>query len=254
MRIVVCVKSVAVLADEVELTPDGLAVDPSHIDRALNEWDACAVEQALLMREVRGEGEVVAVTVGDPEAEPAVRRCLAMGADRGLRIWSDALEHADPITVARALAGAITAEQPDLVLCGVQSSDAVNGATGAALAALLELPCVAVVTAIEWDATAARATVSRELEGGLIDRVELPTPAVLTIQTGINTPRYATFRAIKQADQKPLQTEPPGKLGHPAHRLRRLFVPQRPQGAEMLTGSPAAMADRIHQLVQERLA
>lgn len=254
MRIAVCVKSVAVVADEVELTADGRAVDPDALDRALNEWDACAVEQALLMREAAGECEVVAISVGDDEAEPALRRSLAMGVDRGVRIWSDELESADPITVARALSGAVAAEQPDLVLCGVQSSDAVNGATGAALAALLELPCVAVVTAIEWDAAGRRAVVDRELEGGLIDRVETPTPAVLTVQTGINTPRYATFRAIKQADQKDLRVERPGDLGRPGHRLRRVFVPQREGGAEMLNGDAAAVARRIHELVQERLA
>ena len=88
MRIAVCVKSVAVVADEVELTADGRAVEPDVLDRALNEWDACAVEPALLMREAAGEGEVVAISVGDDEAEPAVRRALAMGADRGVRIGS----------------------------------------------------------------------------------------------------------------------------------------------------------------------
>jgi electron transfer flavoprotein alpha/beta subunit len=254
MRIAVCVKSVAVVADEVELTADGRAVEPAVLDRALNEWDACAVEQALLMREAAGEGEVVAISVGDDEAEPAVRRVLAMGADRGVRIWSQQLEGADPITVARALSGAVAAEQPDLVLCGVQSSDAVNGATGAALAALLDLPCVAVVTAIEWDAAGRRAIVDRELEGGLIDRVETSTPAVLTVQTGINTPRYATFRALKQANEKELRVDAPGEPGHPAHRLRRVFVPERAGAAEMLDGDAASVARRIHELVRERLA
>jgi len=129
----------------------------------------------------------------------------------------------------------------------------VNGATGAALAALLDLPCVAVVTAIEWDAAGRRAVVDRELEGGLIDRVEAPTPAVLTVQTGINTPRYATFRAIKQADQKELRVEVPGRLGRPAHRLRRVFVPERGGGAEMLDGDAASVARRIHELVQKKL-
>ena len=108
----------------------------------------------------------------------------------------------DPITTARALAGPIRDEAPDLVLCGVQSSDAVQGATGTALAELLGLPRVAVVKKLEYDGAARKAVVQRELEGGLVDVTEVETPALLTIQTGINEPRYANLRAIKQAEQQ----------------------------------------------------
>src|SRR5919204_3350742 len=120
MRIVVCVKQVAVLGDEVEFLSDGRDVDPDYLDRAVNEWDLYATEEALQLCERVGEGEVVAVSVGDEEAEAALRRCLAMGASRAIRIDADA---ADPLAVARALAEAVAAEQADLVLCGVQSSD-----------------------------------------------------------------------------------------------------------------------------------
>ena len=102
------------------------------------------------------------------------------------------------------------------MLCGVQSSDAVQGATGTALAELLGLPRVAVVTKLEWDAGSQRAIVQRELEGGLVDVIEVETPAVLTIQTGINEPRYATLRAIKQAEQQEIEVVEPGDLGRPA--------------------------------------
>src|SRR5207237_5410940 len=113
------------------------------------------------IRERLGDGEVVVVSVGDMEAEEAMRRCLAMGADRGIRIWSDELEGADPIAVARALAPVVRGEGPDIVFCGVQSSDAVQAATGTALAELLDLPRVAVVTKIEWSGSGT-ATVNRE--------------------------------------------------------------------------------------------
>jgi electron transfer flavoprotein beta subunit len=140
LRIVVCVKQVAALGDEVEFTDDGRSVDPDYLDFALNEWDTYATEEALQIRERSGgEGEVVVVSVGDEEAEQAMRRCLAMGADRGVRVWSDELAGADPITVASALSGVIRAEEPDLVLAGVQSSDSVQSATGTALAELERL-------------------------------------------------------------------------------------------------------------------
>ena len=140
-----------------------------------------------------------------------MRACLAKGADRALRVWDDALEGADPLAVARVLAAVVERESPDLVLCGVQSSDAVKGATGVALAAHLGLPRVAVVKALDYDAGSGSATVERELEGGLIELLRVRLPALLTIQTGINEPRYANLRAIKQAKEKPLEVLGPGE-------------------------------------------
>jgi electron transfer flavoprotein beta subunit len=133
----------------------------------------------------------------------------------------------------------------------VQSSDAVQGATGVALAELLGLPRVAVAKKVELQNGSA--VVHRELEGGLIDVTEVETPAVLTIQTGINEPRYATLRAIKQAEQKEIEVVEPGDLGAPAASVTRMFVPPKGEGAEMLGKDPAEVAQRIKQLVEERL-
>jgi electron transfer flavoprotein beta subunit len=249
MRLLVAVKQIKVLGDELALAPDGRDVDPEYLDRALNEWDACATEEALRVRERLGEGEVVVVTVGDGEAEGALRRCLAMGADRAIRI--DA-EPVDPISTARALAGVVAGESPDLVLTGVQSADSVQGSTGVALAELVGLPRVAVVTKLSWSGTGP-ATVDRELEGGLADVVEVDTPALLTIQTGINEPRYANLRAIKQAEQHEIAVVT-ADTGEPSYRVRRMFAPPRGAGAELLDGNPAQIAQRITELLRERLA
>ena len=172
-----------------------------------------------------------------------------MGADRAVRVAAEPL---DPISTARALAAVVAAESPDLVLTGVQSADSVQGATGVALAELLGLPRVAVVTSLEWGGSGP-ATVNRELEGGLVDVVEVDTPAVLTIQTGINEPRYANLRAIKQAEQHEIAVVE-AEAGEPAYRVRRMFPPPRGAGAELLNGNPAAVAQRIVELVRERLA
>jgi electron transfer flavoprotein beta subunit len=260
VKIVVAVKAVAALDDEFELAADGSAVDPDYLEWELNEWDGFSLEAALALREATGDGEVVALTVGDEEAEEALLGCLAKGADRGVRIWDETLAGAEPLTVARVLAAAVEREAPDLVLCGVQSSDSVNGATGIALAGLLDLPHVAVVKRLDYDAASATATVERELEGGLVEVLRVRTPALLTIQTGINQPRYATLRAIKQAREKPLTLEGLGDLGlDPAElesaagsRRRELAIPDRSAGAEMLAGSPAEIATRILELVKER--
>ena len=253
MKIVVCVKQVAVLGDEVEFTDDARDVDPDYLDFALNEWDSYATEEALRIREeLGGEGdEVVIVSVGDVQVEDAMRRCLAMGADRGIRV--DYSRSADPITVARLLVPVVQSESPDLVFCGVQSSDGVQAATGTALAELLGLPRVAVVTRIDWDPSAGSATVARELEGGLLDLTEVDTPALLTIQTGINQPRYATLRAIKQAEQKEIEVVSPVGQAEPAYRVRRMFAPPKGEGAQILAGTPADIARQIREIVEERL-
>ena len=236
------------LGDELELDPDGLDVDPDYLDRTLNEWDACATEEAIQIRERLGGGEVVVATVGDEESEAALRRCLAMGADRAIRV---AAEPRDPISTARALATVVSAESPDLVLTGVQSADSVQGSTGAALAELAGLPRVAVVTKLEWSGSGT-ATVDRELEGGLVDIVEVDTPALLTIQTGINQPRYANLRAIKQAEQREIAVVG-ADTGEPAYRVRRMFAPPRGAGAELIDGDAAHVAQRIAELLRERL-
>jgi electron transfer flavoprotein beta subunit len=249
VKVVVCVKQIAQLGDEVEFTEDERDVDPDFLDYALNEWDSYATEEALQLVEGAGSGEVVVVSVGDEDSEDAIRRALAMGAERAIRV--EIGERLDPIQVARALAEVVEDESPDLVLCGVQSSDSVQAATGTALAELLGLPRVAVVTKVELGDGSA--TVHRELEGGLIDVVEVELPALLTIQTGINAPRYATLRAIKQAEQKEIDVREPGDLGEPAYRVRRMFVPPKGEGAEMLDGSPSEIAGRIKEIMEERL-
>lgn len=248
MRIVVCVKQVAVLGDDVEFLSDERSVDPDYLDFAINEWDTYATEEALRLRDADGSGEVIAVCVGDEGADDILVRCRAMGADRAVRIWSDELEGADPIRVARALASFVGGLDADLVLCGAQSADSVQGATGTALAAILGLPFVAVVRALELESGSAVA--HRELEGGVVDVVEVPLPALLTIQTGINEPRYVTLRAVQAAQQEQIEVVEPDDLGKPAYRVRRMFVPTS-EKAELISGGPGEAARRIADLVRE---
>jgi electron transfer flavoprotein beta subunit len=264
MKIVVPVKQVAALDEEFELLDDGSGVDPDFLEWEVNEWDTFSLEAALQIRERAGgdADEVVVVTVGDEEAEEGLLSCLAKGADRALRVWDESLQDADVLAVARVLAAAVGRESPDLVLCGVQSSDAVNGATGVALAGYLDLPHVAVAKRLDYDVAQATATVERELEGGLAEVLRIKAPALLTIQTGINEPRYATLRAIKQAREKPLQVIGLAELGldgdavaqAAGSRTVALKTPDRGAGAEMLNGSPAAVAARIVEIVQERMS
>uniref|UniRef100_UPI0033419CCD heterodisulfide reductase-related iron-sulfur binding cluster n=1 Tax=Castellaniella defragrans TaxID=75697 RepID=UPI0033419CCD len=255
LRIVVPIKQIGKLSDDFQFSADRLAVMPQFFEYLLNEWDDTAIEQALLFTERLGGGEVVVVTIGPPEAEEGLRKALGKGAHRGVRIWdqSESLRDADPITIARILAGFIRSEAPDLVITGAQSGDLAQGSTGIALARLLDLPSAALVIGAEWDG-GEEMVVTRELEGGVGHRVGLPVPAVLTMQTGANTPRYATMRMIKQAKAKPvvnIEIEA-GSVGLRAARVRQLLMPVANR-AEMIAGSADEVASRVIGIIQEKM-
>jgi electron transfer flavoprotein beta subunit len=264
MKVLVPVKQVASLDEDFTLdgAPDGPAAVPAEaLHWKLNEWDGFSLEAALELAEGAQGSEVVVATVGDERAEEGLLACLAMGADRAIRLWDEAFTGADALAVANVLAALAAAETPDLILCGVQSADAASAATGVALAGLLDLPRVAVVNAIERDGD--RLTVQRELEGGAIEVLRVTLPAVLTVQSGINQPRKPTLRAIKQARGKPpmvlapadigLDTPgAPGALAGAGSRTVRLREPAR-GGATMLEGAPEEIAARVSELVGEAL-
>jgi len=251
-RILVTIKHVAKLGDEYGFTPDGRDVRREFMEFSLNEWDDAALEEALRTIEKLGSGEVVAVTVGDADADASLFKVLAKGANRAVRIWDDSLANADPITIARALAGVAAAEAPDLIFSGVQSGDQAHGATGTALARILGLPHAAVVVGFDWDGKDAMHLV-RELEGGLRHSFDLQAPAVVAIQTGINTPRFATMKMVKQAKQKPLVVVDGKDVqdGSGGYQVRRMYVPEQTK-AEMLTGTPSEIAKFIANLIREK--
>jgi len=204
MKVLVTVKEVADVADDFEI--EGLEIPETYLEYDLNEWDDYAVEAAVRIAEGRDEEvEVVAVTIGPERSEETIRMALAKGVDRAIRVWDDALAEADvldPTTTARILAAVAADEEPDLVLSGVQAADTGFGATGVALADLLDMGWAAVVNDLELED--GEASVRRELEGGVEELTTVDLPAVLTIQTGINEPRYASLRGIRQAQRKEL--------------------------------------------------
>ena len=252
LRILVAVKHVAVLGDDYAFTADGREVQPEYLEYLLNEWDDAALEEALLIVERLGGGEVVAVAVGPEDAEVSLRKALAKGAERAVRVWDDALMGADPLSIARALAGVAVQEQPDLILTGVQSGDHAHGATGIALARILGLPHAAVVVELDWDGGAALEA-TRELEGGVRHRLAVPAPAVVTVQTGINTPRYATMRMIKLAKKKPLVVLDGACVldGSGGYVVRRMYAPVQTK-AEMLGGSVEEIATAIAGIIRDK--
>jgi len=264
MKILVPVKRVAALEDDFRIRDDGLDVEDEYLSFDLNEWDTFALEQAMLIKEAAtaqagAAVEVVAVTIGPDDADEVLRACLAKGADRAIRVWADAITGSDPIAIARILAAVARRESPGLIFAGAQSADQGHAMTGVALAALLDWPHVAVVTALDYGAGQDRANATRELEGGVLQDVDVACPAVLTIQLGINKPRYASLRAIKQAAAKPIETPTLSELGigadaigpaGSASRVRRVYIPEKGR-AQLIEGSAAEKAARLAQIIRE---
>lgn len=214
MKILVTVKEVAQVEDEFQI--DGLDIDEQYLDYDLNEWDDYAVEEAVQISEEYDDVEVVTATIGPERSEETIRMALAKGADRAVRVWDDDIEDTLELTAsakADILAAVVEEEEPDLVLTGVQADDDAYGATGVALADNVDYEWAAVVNALEFDPDAGTASVHRELEGGVEELTDVETPAVLTIQTGINEPRYASLRGIRQAQSKELDVQALDDLG-----------------------------------------
>ena len=224
-----------------------------YLEYTLNEWDDAALEEALLTIEKIGSGEVVVIAIGPEDAEVSLRKVLAKGADRAVRVWDDNLACADPVIIARAIAGIAQVEQPDLIFTGVQSSDHAHGTTGTALARILGLPHSAVIKGVEWDGSG-KLSLVRELESGTRHLFELPSPAVLAIQTGINVPRYATMRMIKQAKKKPLDVVDGSSVldGTGGYVIRKMYVPEQTK-AEMFDGSPEEVAALIANVIRDKM-
>ena len=259
MKILVPIKQVATVDEDCELRDDGKDVDPDYLEYELNEWDDYSWEVALRLNEAHGdEVEIVPVTVGPEEAEDGLRRCLAKGGERAIRVWDDALEGSDPMAIARVIAKVAQRENVDLVFAGTLSSDHGFAATGICAAGLLDWPHAAVVSQLAVRPGSGQATVHRELEAGLEEKITLQCPAVLTIQLGINEPRYASLRGIKQARAKPVEVLSHTDLGlddtevgesGSLSRVRRMFTPERGQ-AELIEGTGAEQAARIAEILK----
>jgi electron transfer flavoprotein beta subunit len=260
MKILVAVKQVAALDEDFEIRDDGRDVDPDFFIRDLNEWDDFSLEEAVKIKEAAAEPvEVAVVSVGTDEVDESLRKCLAKGADRAIRIWDSAIEGSDSIAIARVLAAAAKREAPDMLFAGVQSSDQSFASTGIAAAALLGWPHAAVVSNLTYTPGAKSAVFRRELEGGLLQEVEIQCPAVLTIQLGINTPRYASLRSIKQAASKPIEVlsladvalseADVGETGS-SSRVRRMYVPDKGR-AHLIEGDTAQQAARLAEIIRE---
>ena len=255
MNIIVCVKRVP-LTQEVDLEIDetGKKIKEDALAYVINDWDNYAIEAAVQLQENLG-GAVIAVTLGSEDDEEVLRRALAMGADRAVRIDPGDLAP-DGYLTAKILAKTISEMVFDLVLTGVQSDDHNTGMVGTMLAEQLGLAHAAVTNGIEPEDGSAKVRV--ELEGGIDEVSRIQLPALLTIQTGINEPRYVSIMGIRKAKKKELKVMSLEDLGFtgddliPRTRIEEVFLPPETEGAEMIEGNPAEMAEAIIRIMGEK--
>jgi electron transfer flavoprotein beta subunit len=248
MKIIVCLKQVPGRDSMLRLNEAGNWIREADIGFEVNEPDTYALEEALRLREKLG-GEVVVCSLGPARAQQAIKEALSKGADRALHLDDPGLESGDAYGVALALTRALQKESPDLVLTGLQSDDQGSAQTGVILAELLGMPHSTII--MEIQAEGQQLKVKRELEGGWFQWIEMPLPALLTIQSGINKPRYATLKGIMAAKKKTIQSLTLADLGlspeelAPRQRMLKVYVPPKSSRTEYLQGSPNEIAARL---------
>ncbi|MFQ5897824.1 MAG: electron transfer flavoprotein subunit beta/FixA family protein [Candidatus Methylomirabilia bacterium] len=258
MKILVLIKQVPDTATQMKVGSDRRGIDTTGITWIVSPYDEFAVEEALRVKEKRGQGEIVAVTVGPERAKEALRSCLAMGLDRAIHLNDPVWENADTLTTARALAAVIRQEQPAIVFCGRQAIDDDMGAQGAQVAELLGWPCLSWIMeeAVSEDGRSVR--VGRQVEGAL-EVFDAPLPCVLTAQKGLNEPRYPTLKGIMGAKRKEMKELKASDLGLGAEgpQLRVLTLeslPPRPPG-RIIPGEPTeAVKELVRSLREEAKA
>jgi len=248
MKIIVCLKQVPKNDSILRINEQGSWIQDRDLNYEINESDAYGLEAALQLKEKHG-GEVVALSLGPSRVQLVIKEALSRGADRGLHLEDASFAQLDAFGIATVIAQAAKAEGFDLLLTGLQSDDYGFAQTGVIAAELLGLPHATIVMDVELKDGALR--VKRELENGFFQWVGMPVPAVLTIQSGINTLRYATLKGIMAAKKKEIKKLDAAALGidqasiAPKMEFRRIYAPQKNKQTQYIEGTPAEIAARL---------
>ncbi len=248
MKIVVCIKQVPARDSALKLNSASTWVQEADLSFEVNEPDIYALEEGLRLKEKHG-GEVIVASLGPARAQQSIKEALAKGADGALHLDDPAFASLDAYGIGRALSKAIEKEKPDLILTGLQSDDFGAAQTGVVLAEFLGLPHSTIIMEIQVEGSSLR--VKRELESGWFQWIALPLPAVVTIQSGINKPRYATLKGIMSAKSKPMKKLTAAELELTAddlalrQRIVKVYTPVKAAQTEFLQGSAKEMAARL---------
>lgn len=254
MKICVLVKQVPDKNDEIKLDQSQQAVDKNNFNFITNESDNYAVEEALLIKEKIG-GEVVVCTFGDESSIQVVKDALSKGADRGIFIENNSDEDYDILNISKIFKSVFNEENFDLILSGLQSDDIGNGQLGVLMAEHLNMSHGSLVMQTE-SSDNTKIKVKRELENGWFQWSELELPASLTIQSGINKPRYASLRGIMMMKKKPIKTIKLSEVDTNAEKienLKSMYIPQKTKETIRVDGTPDEIAEKLHNILKNDL-
>lgn len=252
MNIIVPVKQVPDLVEELEINGEGTDLEREWLKYKMNEWDESALEEALQLKELHG-GTVTVLTVATGDVDELLYTCVAKGADQVAKIVGDFKDNHDSHSAARSLAAAIREQPYDLILTGVQAADDLDGQVGVLLATYLGIPHISVVSGIEVDPANRTAVVHQEYAGGVMAIFEVDLPAVLGVQASRAVPRYAPVsrvrQAMKTAQIAEIEATTPAGSGI---SVQRMFKPESAEHAEMLEGETEEIVDRVIEILRER--
>jgi len=256
MKILVCLKQVPHQDARLDVSSDGTWIQEDNIKFEINSYDTYALEEALRIKDA-GEAEVAVVSIGPDRVTQALRTALGMGADRAVHVKDAEIDGSDSLGIAKVLAAVAKEVSPDLVLMGLMADDGNFAAVGPMLAELMGVPSG--TGAVKCELADGKITIERELEGGALEVVELPTPAVVTVQTGLNQVRYASLKGIMAAKKKPLDVKGAGDLGLAGAvgdaaakvKITKIYSPPKGEGAEIIEGSTDEVVSKLVGKVKE---
>ena len=247
MKIAVLVKQVVGSESALEISQDQKWIDNSNATFVMNPPDNYAIEEAMLIKEKVGAGEVVVVSMGPQRVQKVIREGLSKGADRGIHIETESLNEIDPLYISKVLAETLRDENFDLILSGLQSDDSGMGQTGVLLGELLNMSTATL--AIETDIDQNKIRVKRELESGWFQWVELEFPASVSIQSGINQPRYPSLKGIMGAKKKEIKVIPAPQV-EKRQSISEIFVPKKSKETEFIETDIDSTVERIIEILK----
>ena len=253
MKIAVLVKQVPGSETALPILENHKWIDEEQVSFVMNPPDNFAIEEALLIKERTGDGEVVIVSMGPARVQKVIREGLAKGADRGIHLEEDGQIQTDPLSIAKSISSILMDENFDLVLTGLQSDDTGMGQTGVLIGEMLGMSTGTL--AMETDVQDSAIRVKRELESGWFQWVKLPLPASISIQSGLNTPRYPSLRGIMGAKKKEIKVVSPSDHQTDAisQSIDKVFVSQTSKQTEMIEGNADSAVTRIIEILKSEL-
>ncbi|MGW8195043.1 MAG: electron transfer flavoprotein subunit beta/FixA family protein [Desulforhopalus sp.] len=252
MNILVCIKQVPDMESKFKVDAKGTWYDTAELAWRMNEYDEFAVEQAVQLKEQVKDADITVLSIGTDKVKETMKKALAMGCDRGAHIADDNVSAKEHVEIAGIIAEYARGKDFEVIFTGMQSQDRGSGQVGVLVAEMLSLP--AVTTIVDFSYNDGRLEVKRELEGGVKARVALNTPAVVTCQLGLNTPRYPTLPNIMKAKKKELLSIPVDELLKVDARqgTAKMYFPEKKGGGLVIEGEPAELADQLIKILKEK--